>query len=157
MTAVADDTTPTTPRTPRAIADRYVDALVALDPVLATSLGSPEGRDRWPDWSPDGAAAVTELRRRTLSELDAAEGAAGGRDRLDVAERQCARLLRERLQAQLATSDAGEDLRDLTTMFSPVQAVRQVFTLMPRATDEDWEVVAARLERIPEALQSYRR
>src|SRR4051794_21886850 len=157
MTAVADETTQADPRTPREIADGYVDALVALDPVLATSLGSPEGRDRWPDWSPDGAAAVTELRRRTLSELDAAEAAAGGRDRLDVAERQCARLLRERLHAQLATSDAGEDLRALTTMFSPPQAVRQVFPLMPKATDEDWQVVAARLGRVPEALSTYHR
>jgi uncharacterized protein (DUF885 family) len=157
MTAVTDDTTNGTGRAPRAIADGFVDALVALDPVLATSLGAPEGRDRWPDWSPDGAAAVADLRRRTLADLGAAEAAAGGRDALDDAERRCARLLRERLEAQLAVSDAGEDLRDLTTMFSPPQAVRQVFTLMPRATAQDWEVVAARLERIPEALQTYRR
>src|SRR4051794_946089 len=94
MTAVTDDDMKPE-RTPRAIADGYVDALVALDPVLATSLGLPEGRDRWPDWSPDGAAAVADLRRRTLAELDAAEAAAGGRDQLDVAERRCARLLRE--------------------------------------------------------------
>jgi uncharacterized protein (DUF885 family) len=157
MTAVTDETTHATARTPREIADGYVDALVALDPVLATSLGAPEGRDRWPDWSPQGAGAGTDLRRRTLAELDSAEAAAGGRDNLDVAERRCAKLLRERLEAQLATSDAGEDLRDLTTMFSPPQAVRQVFTLMPKETDEDWQVVATRLERIPEALQSYRR
>jgi uncharacterized protein (DUF885 family) len=157
MTAVTDDTANGAGRTPRAIADRYVDALVALDPVLATSLGAPEGRDRWPDWSPDGAAAVADLRRRTLAELDAAEAAAGGRDRLDDAERQGARLLRERLEAQLAVSDAGEDLRNVTTMSSPPQAVRQAFTLMPKATAEDWEAVAARLERIPEALQTYRR
>jgi uncharacterized protein (DUF885 family) len=157
MTAVTDETANGTGRTPRAIADRYVDALVALDPVLATSLGDPHGRDRWPDWSPDGAAAVADLRRRTLAELDAAETAAGGRDRLDDAERRCARLLRERLEAQLAVSDAGEDLRDLTTMFSPPQEVRQALNLMPKATVEDWEAVAARVERIPEALRTYRR
>src|SRR3954447_9315313 len=155
MTAVPDNTPDG--RTPRPIAGAHVDALVALDPVLATSLGAPEGRDRWPDWSPDGAAAVADLRRRTLAELDAAEPTAGGRDSLDVAERRCARLLRERLEAQLATSDAGEDLRDLTTMFSPPQEVRQVFNLMPKATDEDWQVVAARLGRVPEALSTYRR
>jgi uncharacterized protein (DUF885 family) len=156
MTAVTD-TSETTPRTPRAIADGYVDGLVALDPVLATSLGAPQGQDRWPDWSPEGADAVADLRRRTLAELTAAESAAGGRDRLDDAERRCARLLRERLEAQLAVSDAGEELRDLTTMFSPPQSVRQVFTLMPTASAQDWEVVAARIERIPEALAGYRR
>ncbi len=156
MTAVTD-TSETTPRTPRAIADGYVDGLVALDPVLATSLGAPQGQDRWPDWSPEGADAVADLRRRTLAELTAAESAAGGRDRLDDAERRCARLLRERLEAQLAVSDAGEELRDLTTMFSPPQSVRQVFTLMPTASAQDWEVVAARIERVPEALAGYRR
>src|SRR5919206_239710 len=134
MTAVTE-TSGTGPRTPR-----------------ATSLGAREGQDRWPDWSPDGAAAGADLRRRTLAELDAAEAAAGGRDRLDDAERRCARLLRERLEAQLAVTDAGEELRDLTTMFSPPQEARQVFTLMPTSTPEDWETVAARIERIPQAM-----
>ncbi len=81
---MTDDRTNASTRTPRAIADAYVDALVALDPVLATSLGAPEGQDRWPDWSPDGAAAGADLRRHTLAELDAAEASAGGRDRLDA-------------------------------------------------------------------------
>ncbi len=143
--------------TPRTIADHHVDALVALDPVLATSLGAPSGQDRWPDWSPAGAEAEQALRRDTLTRLGAAEAAAGGRDRLPDADRRCARLLRERLEAQQAMADAGESLRRLDTMFSPVQTVRQVFTLMPTSTDEQWEPVAGRLERIPEALQGYRR
>ncbi|HYY11785.1 MAG TPA: DUF885 domain-containing protein [Kineosporiaceae bacterium] len=152
-----DGTTTPPEQTPRRIADAYVDALVELDPVLATSLGAPSGQDRWPDWSPDGAQAQEDLRRRTLAELDAAEAAAGGRDRLPDEERRCARLLRERLEAHLAVAEAGEELRRLDTLFSPPQSVRQVFTIMPTSTDEQWETVAARLERIPEALLGYRR
>ncbi|HVN12830.1 MAG TPA: DUF885 domain-containing protein [Kineosporiaceae bacterium] len=142
--------------TPRRIADGYVDDLVVLDPVLATALGVPVGQDRWPDWSPAGLAAREALQRHTLGALDAAERAAGGRDGLDDLDRRCARLLRERLEAQLAVTDAGEGLRQLDTMFSPPQEVRQAFTLMPTATEEDWEVVAARMERVPEALAGYR-
>jgi uncharacterized protein (DUF885 family) len=97
--------------TPRRIADRYVDQLLAIDPVLATSLGVGVGQDRWPDWSPDGIAEREALHRATLRELDAAEAAAGGRDGFGAAERRCARLLRERLEAELAMTDAGEGLR----------------------------------------------
>jgi uncharacterized protein (DUF885 family) len=148
---------PTEAPTPRRIADHYVEELVVLDPVLATSLGVPIGQDRWPDWSVDGIAEREELQRRTLCELDAVEAAAGGRDRLDPAERRCARLLRERLEAQLAVTDAGEPLRQLDTMSSPPQTVRQAFLLMPTASPDDWETVAARLERVPDALRAYRR
>src|SRR2546423_11524370 len=35
--------------------------------------------------------------------------------------------------------------------------MRQAFTLMPTATDEDWSNIAARLERLPQALDGYRR
>ncbi|MGZ4611676.1 MAG: DUF885 domain-containing protein, partial [Kineosporiaceae bacterium] len=139
------------------MADGYVDDLVALDPVLATALGAPVGQDRWPDWSPTGLAAREALQRRILLALDAAERAAGGREKLDDLERRCARLLRERLEAQLAVTDAGDGLRQLDTMFSPPQAVRQAFTLMPTVTEADWEVVTARVERVPEALEGYRR
>jgi uncharacterized protein (DUF885 family) len=143
--------------TPRRIADGYVEALVALDPVLATALGVPSGQDRWPDWSPAGLDERADLQRRTLRELDAAEAAAGGRDQLDDLERRCARLLRERLEAQLAVTDAGEPLRQLDTMSAAPQTIRQAFTLMPTATQKDWADVAARIERVPEALDGYRR
>ena len=150
-------TAPVREPTPRQIADGYVDDLIALDPVLATALGAPVGQDQWPDWSPTGLAAREALQRRVLLALDAVERAVGGREKLDDLERRCARLLRERLEAQLAVTDAGEGLRQLDTMFSPPQAVRQAFTLMPTGTEADWEVVTARVERVPQALEGYRR
>jgi uncharacterized protein (DUF885 family) len=141
MTAAVD--------TPRALADRYVEAVCDLDPIVATSLGNRPGDDRLPDFSPAGLEAEAELDRRTLAELDAL----GESD--DPVERRCARLLRERLSAQLAVHDAGEGYRTLSNLFSPVHSVRQVFALMPRTSDEDWAVIGRRLARIPEAYRGF--
>lgn len=152
---------PDEPLTPRAVADRYVDDLVALDPLVATDLGLPDGADRFPDLSPDGIEARAELQRQALARLTRAEERASqarpvGDATADV-ERRCARLLTERLTAALTLHQTGEPLRSLSNLFSPVQSVRQAFTLMPTATGHDWEVIAARLSRVPEALAGYRR
>jgi uncharacterized protein (DUF885 family) len=136
--------------TPRALADRYVDAVCDLDPIVATSLGTRPGDDRLPDYSPAGLEAEAELDRRTLAELDAL-----GDAEADPIERRCARLLRERLTAQLDVHEAGEGYRALSNLFSPVHSVRQVFSLMPQATDDDWAVIARRMARVPEAYRGF--
>src|SRR5207237_4119731 len=38
---------------------------------------------------------------------------------------------------------------------SPYQSIRQCFDLMAATTDEDWEVVATRMESVPQALRSF--
>ncbi|HEV7211935.1 MAG TPA: DUF885 domain-containing protein [Blastococcus sp.] len=141
--------------TPRQVADRYVDAACDLDPILATSLGTRPGDDRLPDSSPAGLEAEASLLRETLAELDRVLAADPALD-ADPIERRCARLLRERLGAELAAHEAGEGYRSLSNLFSPVHAVRQVFTLMPTATEADWGVIARRLARVPEAYRGYR-
>jgi uncharacterized protein (DUF885 family) len=136
--------------TPRALADRYVDAVCELDPIVATSLGTRPGDDRLPDYSPDGLEAEAELVRTTLGELDALP------ESDDAVDRRCARLLRERLSTELAAHDAGEGLRALNNLFSPVHSARQVFMLMPQAGDDDWAVIARRMARVPAAYAGYR-
>jgi uncharacterized protein (DUF885 family) len=146
----------TSPRTtPRQIADRYVDAVCELDPIVATSLGARPGDDRLPDPSPAGLEAEAELARTTLAELDAALAADPALID-DPLERGCARLLRERLGAELAAHEAGEGLRALSNLFSPVHSIRQVFSLMPTATEEDWSVLGRRMARVPEAYRGFR-
>ncbi|MFG2302205.1 DUF885 domain-containing protein [Actinacidiphila glaucinigra] len=134
---------------PRRIADAYVDAVTELDPITATYLGVRTGQDRLPDFSPAGLEAQAELARRTLADIDAAEVP-------DDDERRCARLLRERLTAELAVHEAGEGLRAVSNLHSPVHSVRGVFMLMPTETDEDWAAVASRLRAVPQALAGYR-
>ncbi len=141
------------PAPPRAIADAYVDALAELDPITAQYLGLNPGDDRLPDFSPAGLEALADLSRRTLARLDAAEAAAA---ELDEAERRCARLLRERLAAGLAVHEAGEGLRSVSNLSSPVHSVREVFQLMPTATEADWTAIAGRLRNVPAALDGYR-
>ncbi|GAA2265270.1 MULTISPECIES: DUF885 domain-containing protein [Kitasatospora] len=139
--------------TPRRIADAYVHALADLDPVTAVYLGLNPEDDRLPDLSPAGQEELADLARRTLAQLDEAEGAAA---ELDEAERRCARLLRERLTAELAVHDAGENFRAVRNLGSPLHNVREAFTLMATDTDEQWEIIGRRLARVPLAVRQYR-
>jgi uncharacterized protein (DUF885 family) len=141
--------------TARQVADAYVDAICDLDPITATSLGTRPGDDRLPDFGPAGLEAEAALTRSTLAELDRVLDA----DPTlvdDPIERSCARLLRERLGAELTAHEAGEGYRALSNLFSPVHSVRQVFALMPTATEPDWSVIARRMARVPEAFRGYR-
>ncbi|MFF7993085.1 DUF885 domain-containing protein [Kitasatospora xanthocidica] len=140
-------------RTPRRIADDYVRALAELDPLTAVYLGLNPEDDRLPDLSPAGREAIADLGRRTLAQLDEAERA-GLAD--DESERRCARLLRERLTAELAVHDAGEDFRAVRNLGSPVHDLRESFTLMATGTEAEWEVVGRRLAKVPVALEQYR-
>ncbi|GHJ39106.1 DUF885 domain-containing protein [Streptomyces sp. TS71-3] len=138
---------------PRAVADAYVDEYIALDPVTGTFLGVKESHSKLPDYSPAGQEARAELARRTLARLDEAEHAPGADQ--DV-ERRCARLLRERLTAELAVHEVDEHLRAVSNIHSPVHAVRQVFTVTPAETEEDWAAIAERLRAVPAAFEGYR-
>ncbi|MEV7831787.1 DUF885 domain-containing protein [Streptomyces subrutilus] len=138
---------------PRQVADAYVDDLVALDPITGTYLGVAASSGSLPDLSPAGRAAAAELSRTTLARLDAAERQPGADS---DAERRCARLLRERLNAELAVHEADEDLRAVSNIHSPVHSVREVFTLTPAETEADWSAIAERLRAVPRALAGYR-
>ncbi|GHG11850.1 hypothetical protein GCM10017667_51310 [Streptomyces filamentosus] len=138
---------------PRQVADAYVDDLIALDPITGTHLGVRESAGRLPDFSPEGQEAVAGLARRTLALLDEAERTPGADS---DAERRCARLLRERLTAELAVHDADEGLCAVSNMRSPVHSIRIVFTVMPTDTEDDWAAIAQRLRAVPAALEGYR-
>ncbi|QTD97108.1 DUF885 domain-containing protein [Streptomyces cyanogenus] len=138
---------------PRQVADAYVDDLIALDPVTGTYLGVKESSSRLPDYSPAGQEALAELARTTLAKLDEAERRPGADS--DV-ERRCARLLRERLTAELAVHDAEEHLRRIGNLDTPAHAVREIFTVTPADTEEDWAAIAQRLRAVPAALAGYR-
>ncbi|MER5415801.1 DUF885 domain-containing protein [Streptomyces virginiae] len=141
------------PRLPRQVADAYVDDLIALDPITGTYLGVAASSSKLPDFSPAGRAALAELIRETLTHLDAAESVPGADS---DAERRCARLLRERLTAELAVVEADEDLCAVSNIHSPAHSVREIFSLTPSDTDEDWAAIAERLRAVPAAFAGYR-
>ncbi len=144
---------PTNSALPRQVADTYVDELIALDPITGTYLGVKESSSRLPDLSPAGQEAVAGLLRATLARLDEAERLPGADS---DAERRCARLLRERLTAELAVHEADEHLRAVGNLGTVAHAVREVFTVTPAETEEDWRAIAERLRAVPAALTGYR-
>ena len=145
----------------RTAADSFVTALADLDPTVATFLGLRPDEDGMPDFSPAGQRAKDDLARSTLAALAALPDAAldapsAAPAPADGDERRCARLLRERLEASLAMTDAGEHLREVSNIFGPVQRIRSVFLMMPAATADDWAVISRRMTRVPQALASHR-
>jgi uncharacterized protein (DUF885 family) len=132
----------------RALADSYVRRLTDIDTLAATELGTHPGDDRVPDFSPDGQLALDDLARSVLADLPAAAVS-------DDDDRRCARLLRERLEAQLAESDAGEHLRTIRNIFGPHALVRHLFEMMPTAAPDDWAVVARRMAKVPQSYAGY--
>ncbi|MGA5184333.1 DUF885 domain-containing protein [Streptomyces pseudogriseolus] len=144
---------PTNSALPCQVADAYVDELIALDPITGTYLGVKESSSRLPDLSPAGQEAVAELLRATLARLDEAERLPGADS---DAERRCARLLRERLTAELAVHEADEHLRAVGNLGTIAHAVREVFTVTPAETEEDWRAIAQRLRAVPAALAGHR-
>src|SRR6266567_3900763 len=97
------------------------------------------------------------LARGTLAELTRVEAAAQANGAGAAGdERRCARLLRERLEAGLATSEQGEHLRAVSNIFGPPHRVRSTFLDMPTATEADWAAVARRMARVGQAFAQYR-
>jgi uncharacterized protein (DUF885 family) len=131
------------------LCDAYIERAADLDPVMATSRGLIGHDGQMTDYSPEGVDARTGLDRATIRELD---GLQPGSDR----DRIAGDLLAERLRSSLSLDDAGETLGALRIIGSPFQAIRAVFDVMPRASEADWAIIAARLDAVPGALKGVR-
>jgi uncharacterized protein (DUF885 family) len=131
-----------------AVADQYVRTVARLDPIAATAMGVPGHDAQLPDLSPAGHAARADAARAVLRALAAIEPA-------DAVDKVTLAAMRERLGVDVELAEAGEPERDLNVIASPLQAVRDVFDLMPVATGEDWATIAARLDAVPRALAGY--
>ena len=130
------------------IAEAHLDREVALSPITATYLGLPGHDGELDDLSPEGFAAHSRLRRETLAALDRATP-------VDDVDRVTVEAMRERLGLAEEFHDAGLDLAELNVIASPLQAVRDVFDLMPTASADDWATLATRMGRVPDALDQW--
>ncbi|KQT02469.1 DUF885 domain-containing protein [Cellulomonas sp. Leaf395] len=148
--------TPTTPDalTERApspidtIAEAYMTAYATLDPLAATSMGIAGHDHEMTDHSPAGLEARAELTRSTLLSLDGAAPT-------DEVDQITLAAMRERLGLELELHEAGEYLRYLNNIASPVQNLRDVFDIMPTDDVEAWSNIAARLNALPFAVDGY--
>jgi uncharacterized protein (DUF885 family) len=132
-----------------AIAEAYVDQWAELDPIGATYVGIAGHDDRMTELSPEGYAALAELDRRTLAQLDAVTPA-------DEHERVAQEAMQERLGLALERYDAGAVTSELSVIVGAVHSVRSVFDLMPTDTEEAAGNIAARLAAVPTALAQSR-
>ena len=130
-----------------AIASEYVDAIAALDPFEATTMGVPGHDHEVTDYSPDALAARADLIRRTLGRLDAATPS-------DRDEEIARAVMQDALANELARVEAGDPYYELRTLAGPVQTMREVFELMPRASEQDWQNIVRRLNGLPHAART---
>jgi uncharacterized protein (DUF885 family) len=132
------------------IADRYVDQWAQLEPMGATSAGIVGHDDRLTDLTPEGYAALADLDRRTLAQLDMVEPAS-------ESERVGKEAMREQLSVTLELYDAGLITSEISTISGAMYAVRSVFDLMPTAGEEAARTIAIRMGHVPAALAQSRR
>lgn len=138
---MADTNSPSTPID--ALADRLALRLAEVDPIEATAVGITDFDDRLTDFSPAGVAARIAVARETLAELATLTPESD-------ADRVTAAALRERLGVEIELADAGRIVGDLNVIASPLQAIRDVFDLMPDGDPR----LAARLAAVPQAVES---
>ncbi|HEV6953621.1 MAG TPA: DUF885 domain-containing protein [Promicromonospora sp.] len=142
-------TSPTRTPTPiDAVADDYVTRIAALDPLAATDMGLPGHDHELTDFSPAGHDARARAGRDVLAALD-------GLEPVDDVDRVTLSAMRERVGLELELHEAGEGLRELNNIDSPVQHLRDVFDIMPTGSVEAWENVASRLNGLPGAVDGY--
>jgi uncharacterized protein (DUF885 family) len=131
-----------------AIAEAWVDTELDLHPENRVYLGRPGREGEYGDYSPAGAERTIAESKRVLAEIEAAETL----DDVDVVTKMD--LSRE-LHLAIEKHEAGFDQRDLNVIASPAQELREIFDLMPTATETDWSHVASRLGNLPAAMGGY--
>lgn len=131
-----------------AIAEQWVATLVDLSPDVGIYIGA-EGRlDEFQDLSPAGRAAYEHAARAALAQLDAATP-------VDDTDRVTMTDLSAELSLELELAAAGWDQRNLNVIASPAQGIREIFDLMPTATEHDWSIIARKLGNVAGALEGY--
>ena len=133
----------------REIANSYLAEIIKLDPVSATYFGIGEPTDGYGDYSPEGSKAFAALNQKTLTDITGAKES-------EPLDRVAKVAIAERLNVDIDSFNQEEHLRDLNVIASPMQSIRQVFDMMPRATDDDFALVSNRLSKVENALMQYK-
>ena len=132
-----------------ALSDELCEAFAARSPVQATFAGIPGHHDAWDDYGPAAAEAWdAELGRfeRRLAALPAPS---------DRFSRLASRVTEEWIRDRRELFAHGDHLRDLNSSESSFQYIRQVFEVMPAATEADAQSHVARLDGIGAAMDGY--
>ena len=139
--------------------DNFVHDLAQLTPTDATAWGIPGFDGELEDFSPEYYSAVADRTREMLADLDALDDTtdeSDDDDDFDEVDYVTAEVLRDRLCLDLDLHHAGEDIRCLNNIASPVQTIRDTLMLMPRDTPEQIDALRSRLSKVPASLSGYK-
>ncbi|MEJ7695767.1 MAG: DUF885 domain-containing protein [Candidatus Limnocylindrales bacterium] len=128
-----------------ALADRFWEGVLELNPTMATFYGDDRYADRLEDPSPDGRARTRALMERTASEARAIPT-----DGLSTEERITRDMLEVIGDLQVEEDDQGlHQLRVVDQMGGPQQLLPQLTQFQPADTPEGLEAFVARLHAYP--------
>jgi uncharacterized protein (DUF885 family) len=134
------------------LASDYVDDLCSLDPVLCTQLGIPGSDGDWGEsFGIAGVAAslaLAERYRRLVQPL---------LEDADYRQGLTARVMLASFDEAKTAFDAGDHLRDLRHMASPLHQIRLIIDVMAVDTPQGRADVRRRLETVRVPLEDYRR
>ena len=129
----------------RALADRYWDELLALDPIFATQVGDERFDHLLPDPSPDGLGRRESIHRHALGEIARAD-----RDELDPESRIVLDLVGALAAEKLAAITHRFDRFDAADhMWGPGTMLAQIAEVQRADSPERLERYLARLAALP--------
>jgi uncharacterized protein (DUF885 family) len=149
MTVEEGSSTARTPTAIDAIAEKWVETLGDLEPVLATYIGLDRGQlGKWDDFSPAGHDANADAAKAVIAELTPVAPV----DAVDAVTKDD---LLSTLNLQLEQHELNFHLRDVNVLASPVQTLRETYDIMPTDTEGDWANISSRLNLAPNAIDQY--
>jgi uncharacterized protein (DUF885 family) len=131
------------------LSERFLAAHSELSPAEATIMGVQGYDDKLPDRSPGGFDALLDLCRTTIAQARSVEVSS-------FREETAKDALLERIELEAERYQAGVPQYELNGIYCVPVEIRQVFDLMPTATDEDWEKIGLRLNQVGTTLDGYR-
>lgn len=145
MTETPQDRTPTPID---AIAEAVVQKEIELEPRTRVWLGAEGDQTQYGDLSREGVQPRLDAARGTLAALAAEEPV----DDVDWVTK--TDLTRE-LELEVETIESGWWQRDLNNIASEAQGIRDVFDMMPTATEEHWSDISGRMRTVRGAIDGY--
>ncbi|AKE40298.1 Bacterial protein of uncharacterised function (DUF885) [Corynebacterium kutscheri] len=130
--------------------------LAAISPTQATAWGIAGYDHELQDFSPEYWERVADRTREMLADVDAFDDGTDESDDdedFDEVDLVTAEVLRDRLCLDLSLHHAGENLRQLNNIASPVQEIRDTFLLMDK---NNLAAIESRLAQVEKALAGYR-
>ena len=136
--------------TPFEVSSTFIDELIVLSPLFATSIGVDGHDHQWDDLSPAGHDARHDIAAQFAVKM------ASHLQHPDRTQRLAAHVVSEYLSMAIDAYVSGDHLTDLSHMGSPFQSFREIFELTDPADPLSAANAAARLETIDVPLAGYR-